>query len=180
MYGARGVPPPRKNEQADEEVQHAHNAQIIFNRCGPGRWLDYQLHLKLFAASHNLIAGLRPESDAPQTLGDVDRVMNGHVIDGQDLVAGSKSGICGGRFWGDMPGDHCTLLVNPRHPVIGSRKKRSLLEIDDAEDDCGERCQSKNCRAQANPKTVVEWSAQCLSQLSPNEIKREQRCFQII
>src|SRR6202790_1754414 len=58
MYGGRGFPGSRKNEQADEQVQKTDNAKIIFNR----RWffgrLSYQLRLKLAAAPVNPVVRL--------------------------------------------------------------------------------------------------------------------------
>src|SRR6185437_7671627 len=57
VYRACGVPTTGKNEESDKKVQHAHNAQIIFNRRGPGRRLDYELYLKFLATPLNLVMG---------------------------------------------------------------------------------------------------------------------------
>ena len=72
MHGASGVPAARENKKADEKIEQAHNAQIIFDGGRPLRRLGYQLGLKLFSASLDSVVRLRPQSDAPQALGDVD------------------------------------------------------------------------------------------------------------
>ena len=134
MHGARRVPPAGKNEEADEEVQHAHNAQIIFDRGGPRGRLDYELRFKLFAAPLNAVMGQRPQSDSPQALRDIDRAMDRRIVNCKDLVVGPQAGVCGGRVWRDMPGNDSGLPFDPRHPIIGRREHGSLLKIDDAED----------------------------------------------
>src|SRR5258708_14404619 len=62
MHGARSVPPPRKDEQANEEIQKSDNAQIIFN----GDWLARrggdQPGFKLLAVAGELLAELCPNA----------------------------------------------------------------------------------------------------------------------
>jgi hypothetical protein len=57
--------------------------------------------------------------------------MDRHVIDCENLVTGAEAGICGRRFWRDMPGNSSGLPSYPRYAVIGRREHGSLLEIDD-------------------------------------------------
>ncbi len=142
MHGARRVPPAGKNEQANEEIEHSHDAQIIFNRGGPRCRLDYKLRFKLFAAPLNAVMGQRPQSDSPQTLRDIDRAMDRRIVNCQNAVVGPQAGVSGGRVWSDMPGNNPGLPFDPRHPVIGRREHGPLLKIDDAKDNGCESCQS--------------------------------------
>ena len=180
MHGARRVPPARKNEKADEEIEQAHNAQIIFNRGGPLGRLDDKLGFKLFAAALDPVMGQRPQSDSPQALGDIDRAMDRRIVNCENAVVGPQAGVGGGRVWRDMPGNDPGLPVDPRHPIIGRREHGPLLKIDDAKDNGCKGGQSEDGCAQPDPKIVVDWSAHRLSLQSPAERHVVQLCFQII
>ena len=138
-------------------------------RGRPLRRLDDQLRFKLLAAPLDPVVRLRPQSDAPQPLGDIDRAVDRDVIDGQDAVAGSHAGIGRGRVWGDVPGNDPGRALDPGHAIIGRREHGPLLKIDDAENDGREGGQGKDGCSQPDSQIVVDWSAHRIPLQSPHQ-----------
>src|ERR1700692_2975548 len=97
MNCASGIPTPREDEQADEEVQKADNAKIIFNRRRFFGGLSYELSLELAAAPLNPVMCLRPQSGSPQTFCNIYCAMDFRAVNRQDVVAIPDSCIGG---WG--------------------------------------------------------------------------------
>src|SRR5665213_2251837 len=106
--------------------------------------------------------------------------MDGYIIDCQDLIARAKAGNGRRRFGRDMPGYDARRVIDPGNPVVRRCKKRSLLEIDNAEDNSREGGQRKYRRSQPNSKTVVKPGAQRLFSQAAGETISEHSSFQII
>jgi hypothetical protein len=96
MHGSSRVPAARENEKADEKIEQADDAQIIFNGGRPLGRLSYQKSFKLPAAALDSVVGLRPQSDAPQAFGYINGAMDWQVINGQNFVSSPDTGYgCG-------------------------------------------------------------------------------------
>src|SRR5277367_2872984 len=96
VHGARCVPPARKNEQSDEEIDQAYDARIIFNGCGFfGRRGD-KWSLELLIIAREFVADLRPKPRAPEPLRYLDLPGDGGPINGQQMIADSHPSPCGG------------------------------------------------------------------------------------
>jgi hypothetical protein len=52
MHGARSVPPPNENEQANKEVEKPDNALVIFNGSGLVREDGDKMGLKFLAIAN--------------------------------------------------------------------------------------------------------------------------------
>src|SRR5258708_30940502 len=59
MNGARRIPSPDEDEQSDEEVQQAYNAEIIFNGDRFVRRRGDQAGFKLLARARDVVAEMR-------------------------------------------------------------------------------------------------------------------------
>jgi hypothetical protein len=55
MHGSSCVPPAGKNEEADEEIEYAHNTEVIFNCGRPLGGLDNELNFKILSGPLDLI-----------------------------------------------------------------------------------------------------------------------------
>src|ERR1700730_973403 len=147
MHCASGIPTPREDEQADEEVQKSDNAKIIFNR----RWffgrLSYELSFELAAATLNPVMCLRPQPGSPQTFCNMYRAMDFRAVNRQNVVAIPDSCIGGWGIGRNVPGKYAARSIPPGCAVVRGAEVGALLKIDDSEDNRGQRSQGKNCRA---------------------------------
>ncbi len=96
MHGARSVPPPRKDEQANEEIQKSDNAQIIFNGDWLVRWGGDQPGFKFLAIAGELVAKLGPKPGPVQAVCHHCRPGHCNVVDRQQDVARMYSSGGGG------------------------------------------------------------------------------------
>src|ERR1700688_2804480 len=93
MHRARRVPAAREDEKANEEIEQANDAQIIFDRGGSLRRLGDQQGLKLFPAPFDSVVRLRPQPNMPQAFSNLDGIADREVIDGDYFIVGSDSRI---------------------------------------------------------------------------------------
>src|SRR5215472_18129985 len=71
VYGPRGIPTARKNEESNEEIQQADNAKIIFRGKRLFCWRGNQWRLELLAVARQPVAHLGPQARAVQPPCDV-------------------------------------------------------------------------------------------------------------
>src|SRR5260370_30288827 len=129
MHGARSVPPPRKDEQANEEIQKSDNAQIIFNGDWLVRWGGDQPGFKFLAIAGELVAKLGPKPGPVQAVCHHCRPGHCNVVDRQQDVARMYSS--GGGRWirGKIPTFPATQPVRPPHTPHAPSATRTLHTI---------------------------------------------------
>src|ERR1700730_2136867 len=92
MERAWGVPAAHENEYANDQIEQDHNAQIVFDRkrLRGGRYDQAGLETAVLAP--NLVAGLRPYSQCPESLDNLDGAACGLAVDGDEHITGSYPG----------------------------------------------------------------------------------------
>ena len=158
MDRARGVPAADEDKQSDEQVQQGGDAQIIFDgrgvflRCGDQRSFEGA------AVAAQFVADFSPGADVEQDAGDVRGAMNGHAADGCDDIALFDAGFGAGRIGDNVPGGDALGRVHPGDAVIGQNEARTLLKVEDGEND-GRQCEERqNYRSEPHSQAIVHAS----------------------
>src|SRR5260370_30946220 len=88
MHGARTVPWGNENEQADEQVKQAHDAQVVLGRKGLlGRGCE-EWRFEFLTTAGKLVAHLGPEPSTVQPPSDLRGSCDRGAIDRQQDVVG--------------------------------------------------------------------------------------------
>ena len=144
MHRPGRIPAARKNEQPNEEVKQANNAQVIFDTDGFVWRSGDQAGLKLFAVAFQFVAELRPLPRAIEPPRHMRRFRHRHIINGQQHVAGTDAcrGCGGVRCY--FPGFYTGRSVGPRHSVVHQVIPGALQEVVPGKDDGGQRRQRQD------------------------------------
>ncbi len=89
-------PAPEKDEGADEEVEQAHQRQVVPHRAGGALGVEDETGVKGFAVASQTVVGKRPDTELVNLLHRFRGGGNGLAIDRLELVALADSGTVGG------------------------------------------------------------------------------------
>ena len=164
---APSVPATDENEEADEEVEQADDAQVILERerLRSGRRDHGCIENATLAA--DLITGARPDAESPEALDDVDGARHRLTVDGNKHIAGFYSGALtwGGRGYYSRVNSLRT--VEPGDAIVGNVEGKALLEIHDSENSDSDRKQHKYQGTQLGPDCLVvadhKWRSRSVS-----------------
>src|SRR6202158_153141 len=129
MHGARSVPSADENEQADEQVKQAYDAQVVLGRKGlfGGGCEEWRFEFRTTAGK--LVAHLGPEPCALQPPSDLRGSCDRGTIDCQQDVVGADPGASCRRIGGNPAGLNAMIRVEPRHSVVYHFKAAALVEV---------------------------------------------------
>ena len=155
MHGARSVPAARENEQANENIDQAGDAEIVLEGGGIFGVGGDELGVEGGAVALDAVGELGPFAGAEEHLSDLGGTANIGAANGFDVVAGLDASLFGGRAGSNVPGLDAGAGVQPGDAVIGDREGAALIEIFGCEDNGGEGDDDQGHRANAHSQSVV-------------------------
>src|SRR5260370_18842894 len=122
VHGARGVPAPYENEQANEQIEEAYDSQVILGCEGLFGRGGEDWRFEFLSSARKLVAYLGPQPRAVQPLSDFRGSFDSSAIDRQQDVARANPCASCRRIGRNTAGLNSMFRVGPAHTVGDSPK----------------------------------------------------------
>ena len=154
MHGARGVPAADENEQADEQIEQAHDAQVILGCQRLFCRRREQRGFEFLAAARKFVAHLGPQPRTVETPRHFRRSTDRSTIDREKNVARANSSAGGRRIRSNPAGLNSMVGIEPGHAVVHHLEAAALVEVDQGKNHRSECGQRQHDRPKADSKIL--------------------------
>src|SRR5438132_5385957 len=154
VHGARSVPPADENEQTDEQIKQANDAQIIFRGQGLFGRRREQGGLEFLTVAGKPVVNLAPKSCTIQPPGNFCSPCDSGAVDGQQDIARTDPGSSCRRIRRNPAGLNPMVGIQPSNTVVYHFKPAALIEVNERKNDRSQRGQRQHDRPKARSEVL--------------------------